>query len=206
MQKSRYTIRILDDDSEFLDAIGFLLRTEGWNCVTQTDALSFFRNLTDEPGCIILDVRMPTLSGPDVQAQLNGLDCKLPVIFLTGHGDLDLAVEVFRAGACDFLQKPVNRDKLVAAIERVVALDDERRRAAFASSPLGRWNDLTDREKDIVRDVTLFLSNKAIAEKRGISERTVEAHRSSALRKLGIHKPGQAAELIEQLRREQLFI
>ncbi len=200
MEKNRCTIRILDDDPEFLDAISFLLKTEGWKCDAYTDADEFLRELTDKPGCIILDMRMPALSGTDVQALLGRHGCRVPIIFLTGHGDLDLAVKVFRAGATDFLQKPVSRDHLIEAIERAVALDDERRRLAWANSPAGRWDNLTDREKEVVRDVAARLSNKVIAEKRGISERTVEAHRASALKKLGIHKPAEAADLLLQLR------
>ena len=200
MNKDRYLIRILDDDEEFLDAIEFLLKTEGWRTAGFSSPFKFFDSLDDSPGCIILDARMPSLSGPEVQDKLKQMHKRMPIIFLTGHGDLDLAVHVFRAGAWDFLQKPVSKTALLQAIERALAEDDARRRKAIEQSPAGRWQLLTQREKDIVRDVALFLSNKAIAEKRGISERTVESHRASALKKLGIHKPAEIAELMSSLK------
>ena len=199
MQKQNYLIRILDDDPEFLDAIGFLLQTEGWKTFCSSNPEEFFAKLTDAPGCIILDVRMPALSGPEVQTRLSRIGSRLPVVFLTGHGDLDLAVHVFRAGAWDFLQKPVSKEALLAAIERALAEDDKRRAESLSRSPLGRWQLLTEREKDIVRDVAVFLSNRAIAEKRGISERTVESHRASALKKLGVHKPAELAQLVRRI-------
>lgn len=199
MKKQDYVIRILDDDEEFLDAINFLLTTEGWKTAVFSSASEFLSNIGDAPGCIILDVRMPVLSGPEVQAQLIEKRTRLPIVFLTGHGNLDLAVHVFRSGAWDFLQKPITKTALLTAIERAIAEDDKRREVALQGSPLGRWQLLTQREKEIVRDVGLFLSNKAIAEKRGISERTVESHRASALKKLGIHKPSEIAQLIRAL-------
>lgn len=199
MKKDKYLIRILDDDEEFLDAIGFLLKTEGWCASCSSTVEQFLNDFDDAPGCIILDVRMPMLSGPEVQERLKANGMSVPVIFLTGHGDLDLAVHVFRAGAWDFLQKPVTKADLLAAIERAVEEDDRRRSLALSNSPAGRWDLLTEREKVILRDVALFLPNRVIAEKRGISERTVECHRASAMKKLGLHKPAEVAELLEEI-------
>lgn len=199
MLKDKYLIRILDDDDEFLDAIGFLLRTEGWRTSCISNVEQFLGDFDDSPGCVILDVRMPMLSGPEVQEQLKAKGMSVPIIFLTGHGDLDLAVHVFRAGAWDFLQKPVTKVDLLAAIERAVAEDDRRRSVALLNSPVGRWRLLTEREKVILRDVALFLSNRVIAEKRGISERTVECHRASAMKKLGLHKPAEVAALLKEI-------
>lgn len=199
MNKDKYLVRILDDDEEFLDAIGFLLKTEGWRTVCFSSVEQFLNDLEDVPGCVILDVRMPMLSGPEVQEKLKTNGRLVPVIFLTGHGDLDLAVHVFRAGAWDFLQKPVTKTDLLAAIERAVIEDDRRRSQALRNSPVGRWELLTEREKVILRDVALFLPNRVIAEKRGISERTVECHRASAMKKLGLHKPAEVADLLKEI-------
>lgn len=199
MNKDKYLIRILDDDEEFLDAIGFLLKTEGWRASCFSSVEQFLHDFDDAPGCVILDVRMPSLSGPEVQERLKADGVSVPVVFLTGHGDLDLAVHVFRAGAWDFLQKPVTKTDLLAAIERAVDEDDRRRKLALRNSPVGRWDLLTEREKVILRDVALFLPNRLIAEKRGISERTVECHRASGMKKLGLHKPAEVADLLKEI-------
>lgn len=197
--KSRAVIRILDDDEEFLDAMVFLLTTEGWEVQAFTNAKAFLASLDARPGCIVLDARMPELSGPAVQEQLLKLNCELPVIFLTGHGTLDMAVHVFRNGAYDFLQKPVQTGALLATVQRAVEADRLHRLDAQAHSPMQRYQQLTEREKDIIADVAQSLSNRAIAEHFGISERTVEAHRSSAMHKLGLRKPHEVAQFLQIL-------
>lgn len=202
--KNKSLIRLVDDDEEFLDAVTFLLQIEGWRTVTFSGGLEFLESSDDTPGCIILDARMPDLTGPEVQDRLEQKGIRLPIIFLTGHGDLDLAVHVFRAGACDFLQKPVKRDNLIAAVTRAVTRDFERRDKEARDTPLGRWDLLTEREKEIISDVAKFLSNRAIAEHFGISERTVEAHRASGMKKLGLHKPEETARLMEALRNRSI--
>lgn len=199
-------IRILDDDEEFLDAMSFVFRTEGWSVATYQRAADLLTELDDRPGCVILDVRMPEVSGPEVQHRLSELQSTLPIIFLTGHGTLDLAVQVFRKGAFDFLQKPVQKELLVSTVQRAIEADQVRRQENHKHSPLGLYQQLTDREKEIVRDVAQGLSNKAIAEHFGISERTVEAHRSAAMRKLGVKRPQEVAQLLSLLRRENQIV
>jgi FixJ family two-component response regulator len=188
--KEQYLIRVLDDDEEFLDAIGFLLETEGWRVRTFSDADDLYENTEDRtPGCLILDVNMPKASGPEVLSALKERKCPLPVIILTGHGQLDLAVKVFRSGACDFLSKPVTKDDLVRSVERAVVLGE----ALFES--------LTAREKQIVVDIGNFLSAKLIAERHGISERTAETHRARVMKKLKLHKPAEVRAFLRDLKK-----
>lgn len=108
MSKENCRIWIVDDNEEFLSDLAFALRLEGWNVSSYDDPIKFLEELNfDSPGCIILDVRMPLLSGDEVQEHLLSKNCPLPVIFLTGHGDLNLAIHTFRRGAFDFIQKPL---------------------------------------------------------------------------------------------------
>jgi FixJ family two-component response regulator len=200
--KEQYLIRVLDDDEEFLDAIGFLLETEGWRVRTFSDADDLYENTEDRtPGCLILDVNMPKASGPEVLSALKERKCPLPVIILTGHGQLDLAVKVFRSGACDFLSKPVTKDDLVRSVERAVVLGDEERERAYEHSPEALFESLTAREKQIVVDIGNFLSAKLIAERHGISERTAETHRARVMKKLKLHKPAEVRAFLRDLKK-----
>lgn len=149
------------------------------------------------PGCFVLDARMPELSGLEVQERLNAAGLRHPVIFLTGHGDLDMAVHVFRHGAFDFLQKPINPDEFLACIERAVKKDEE---GEDNKSPESLYGLLTDREKAVVKGVALYLTSREIADQLGCSERTVEGHRARALKKLGLKRPDDVAEFLKKLK------
>lgn len=190
-QKS-YLIRIVDDDPEFLDAISLLLETNGWRTATYTDPKRFLDEFDNTAaGVIILDVRMPQMDGTEVLEQLSGLGNIHPVVFLTGHGDMDLAIHALRKGVCDFLQKPVTPEDLLTALYRAIDADDARVKSLAGSSARSLWDKLTAREQEVMRCVSQHLSNKAIAERMGISARTVEAHRFRAMFKLNLHKTAQ---------------
>ncbi|MFR1631255.1 MAG: response regulator transcription factor [Sutterella wadsworthensis] len=180
-------VRIVDDDASLRDALRFVLETEGWRVVDYRSANDFFRG--DAPsvrGCVVMDVRMPGLTGIEAQAVMNERGFSLPVIFLTGHGDIDMAVMALHEGAADFIQKPVDNERLLAVIAST----------AFESLS-GAGAVLTNRERDIARLVAEGLTNRLIGERLSIAVRTVEVHRASALRKLGVRTPEEVRAVLE---------
>ena len=180
-------VRIVDDDASLRDALRFVLETEGWRVVDYRSANDFFRG--DAPsvrGCVVMDVRMPGLTGIEAQAVMNERGFSLPVIFLTGHGDIDMAVMALHEGAADFIQKPVDNGRLLAVIAST----------AFESLS-GAGAVLTNRERDIARLVAEGLTNRLIGERLSIAVRTVEVHRASALRKLGVRTPEEVRAVLE---------
>lgn len=180
-------VRIVDDDASLRDALRFVLETEGWRVVDYRSANDFFRG--DAPsvrGCVVMDVRMPGLTGFEAQAVMNERGFSLPVIFLTGHGDIDMAVMALHEGAADFIQKPVDNERLLAVIAST----------AFESLS-GAGAVLTNRERDIARLVAEGLTNRLIGERLSIAVRTVEVHRASALRKLGVRTPEEVRAVLE---------
>lgn len=189
-------VRIVDDDDSLRDALRFVLETEGWRVADYRSANDFFRgDAPSVPGCVVMDVRMPGLTGIEAQAVMNERGFSLPVIFLTGHGDIDMAVMALHEGAADFIQKPVDNERLLAVIASTAfagagaVLDGETARARCA--------ELTNRERDIARLVAEGLTNRLIGERLSIAVRTVEVHRASALRKLGVRTPEEVRAVLE---------
>lgn len=168
-------VRIVDDDDSLRDALRFVLETEDWRVADYRSANDFFRgDAPSVPGCVVMDVRMPGLTGIEAQAVMNERGFSLPVIFLTGHGDIDMAVMALHEGAADFIQKPVDNETAKA-----------------------RCAELTNRERDIARLVAEGLTNRLIGERLSIAVRTVEVHRASALRKLGVRTPEEVRAVLE---------
>lgn len=189
-------VRIVDDDDSLRDALRFVLETEGWRVVDYRSANDFFRG--DAPsvrGCVVMDVRMPGLTGIEAQAVMNERGFSLPVIFLTGHGDIDMAVMALHEGAADFIQKPVDNERLLAVIAST-AFESLSARAR-CSTAKARCAELTNRERDIARLVAEGLTNRLIGERLSIAVRTVEVHRASALRKLGVRTPEEVRAVLE---------
>lgn len=199
-----FVVRIVDDDEEFLDAICFLLATEGWETKGFSTAQKFLREETfNVPGCLILDFYMQEMSGTQLQEKLNEVENNLPIIFLTGHADIDLAVKVFKAGACDFLQKPVKKEKLLEAINNAVTLYQKQMEEKLKHSCTYLFEQLTEREKQIFKKLTSLLSSKEIGEAFGISERTVECHRAKVMKKLNLKKMSDLLQFNRQLIKER---
>lgn len=190
-------IRLIDDDADHLLSMELLLNGEGWETASYLSAHDFLINdRPSRPGCLILDARMPEVSGLELQEELKRRDYPVPVIFLTGHGDVDMAVHVLKTGAKDFLQKPVQADRLLTAVAKVVQDDLDRRAMPIDESVWkARFELLTEREKDVMRGVTAGLLNKQIAQRYHISERTVQAHRRAAYAKLDVHNVADLAPL-----------
>lgn len=172
-------IRIVDDDAEMRESLEFLLSTEGWKSRSYASAEAFLE--TDDvmvPGCLILDILMPGLSGLQLQELLKKKDYSLPILFITAHGDITMAVEAVKNGAFDFLPKPLDDEKLLASVEKAIALDWERR--SHHTSHTAAMKDLatlTPREREVAGLVAEGLLNKVIAERLGIAEKTVQIHR-----------------------------
>lgn len=189
-------VRIVDDDASLRDALRFVLETEGWRVVDYRSANDFFRG--DAPsvrGCVVMDVRMPGLTGIEAQAVMNERGFSLPVIFLTGHGDIDMAVMALHEGAADFIQKPVDNERLLAVIASTAF--ESLSGAGAVLDARARCAELTNRERDIARLVAEGLTNRLIGERLSIAVRTVEVHRASALRKLGVRTPEEVRAVLE---------
>lgn len=195
---SKPLIRVIDDDDSVRRSWAFLLSGESYDVITYPDAGSFLAsNDFKRYGAILLDVRMPNMSGLELQNRLKDLGCDLPIIFVSGHGDIDMAVNTMKNGAVDFLQKPVQEDRLLEVIDAAVAKHKSRRRDAAETQDFrSRLELLTQREREVIRMVAQGYSNKEVAAEFGISEKTVQVHRGSAYRKLEIHNAAEIARLL----------
>lgn len=213
-------IRIVDDDPNIHDALAYVLENEGFIVRHYESAESFLINdRPEDPGCAILDVRMGEMSGIVLHDRMKKLGSKLPCIFLSAHGDVDMAVDAIEAGAVTFLSKPVRTEKLLAAIERALTIaqsltcepeqtldgtpsreaaltDEAARQAALTEAARTAFLSLSDRERQAALLAVSGLTNRQIAERLEIAVRTVEFHRAGSMRKPGCHS---AAELKAKL-------
>ena len=199
-------VRIVDDDPDQLASLEIMLSAEGWDVACYERASDFFaEDAPSRPGCLILDVRMPEISGLEMQEELNRREYPLPILFLTGHGDVDMAVHTLKKGAKDFLLKPVDAPRLLTSVATIVQEDCDQRAMPLDSAAWKRkFRELTEREQEIVRYVASGLLNRQIAERLGSSERTVHGHRLSAYRKLNVHNVADLAPLTVLFVRKEL--
>lgn len=193
-------IRVIDDEEGVRTALSFMLTSEGFRVKTYESAQTFLVDDTpSEPGCIIADVRMPGMSGIELFDELRARSYPVPLLFLSGHGDIDMAVSAVLHGAVDFVTKPVVPKRLLSAVAN--ALDKDRHARAGWGVPTNasaRWNILTDREQEIVNLIIAGRINREVADDLHISVRTVEGHRATAFKKLGVKTPEEAANLKKQ--------
>jgi len=195
-------IHVVDDDDSLRSALQRLLAAAGYRVKAYPSAGEFLLDPPgDAPGCLLLDLRMPGPSGIDLQEALSRHGIRLPVIFLTGHGDLATGVRAMKAGAVDFLTKPVEREPLLAAVARALELDAAQRAARGADAQLqARFAQLTARERDVFELVVAGRLNKQIADALGIAERTVKAQRAQVMAKLGAANAAELGRIAAQLR------
>jgi len=179
MDKSLPAIHIVDDDASFRSAIGELLRACGYSVSLYETAKELLASsLNGAPACILLDVRMAGLSGPQLQEQLSSLGCRLPIVFVSGHGDIPTTVRTIKAGAEDFLTKPVTKEKLLEAVERALARHQAIQEGDNKLSALrSLYATLTTREQEVFFHLVKGKPHKQIAYELRISERTVKLHR-----------------------------
>lgn len=197
-------IHIVDDDASVRTALSRLLALHGYQVAAHGSAGEFLMNRRmDAPGCILLDIHMPGPSGMELHDSLAKEDGPLPVIFLTGHGDIPTSVRAMKTGAVDFLTKPVCQAALLAAVERALALDHGRRDAAYSTDLLRqRFGGLTSRERQVFDFVTEGLLNKQIAAELGTSERTVKAHRAQVMEKMNVRSVAALVRVAIRLKDE----
>ena len=195
------TIFVVDDDPSFLTAVTRWLRACGYAVQSFTSAAKFLEQYSsDMPGCLIADLRMAGLSGLDLQDALIKADSPIPVIFLTGHGDIPTSVRAMRHGAVDFLTKRAPKEELLDAVKRALARDAQaREQRARLRGLRARFDTLTSREREVLAHVISGQLNKQIAYDLEISERTVKAHRSTLIDKLGLASVAELVRFAEEL-------
>ena len=193
MNRSASRVFIIDDDASVCKALARLLSASGYATEVFSSANDY---LEREPyagtGCLVLDIRMPGLSGTDLQIHLNRQHNDIPVIFLTGHGDLPVGIEAMKRGAIDFLTKPVDEVSLLDAVDRALSKSQAaQREQSRVADVQARIDALTEREKEVLLAILGGARNKQIANALGISEKTVKAHRGKIMQKLNASSPAE---------------
>jgi len=195
-------VHVVDDDASFRTAIQRLLETAGYRVVTYPSAQQLLDQRPDENSrsCILLDVRLPGLSGPELQSRLSELGSTLPIIFLTGYPDISATVKVIKAGADNVLTKPVGSDELLGAIQRAIARHDTERALNNELEALrARLSTLTPRQRQVFEMVVRGRTNKHAARELGCSERTIKAHRQMIMEKMQVQTVPQLVTIAERL-------
>ena len=201
MHQQAPTVFVVDDDEGVRNSLRFLLKSVG----LQTQALASASEFLDtyrpgQPGCLVLDVRMPGMSGLELQQQLNLRGAVIPVIFITGHGDIPMAVEAMQQGAFDFLQKPFRDQDLIDRIQRALERDGRARAALDQHARIReRLDSLTPREREVLALMTRGKPNKIMAAELGVSQRTVEIHRARVMEKSGAASLAQLVRMVMDL-------
>src|SRR5450432_2975937 len=191
------TIYVVDDDDGMRRALDALLSTVGYKTAVFARPREFLATFKmDAPGCLVLDIRMPDMSGLELQQHLNRMGSMLPVIFITGHGDVPMAVQAMKEGAFEFIQKPFRDQELLDHINHALQQDAENRKdLALRAEVLHRFETLTPREKQVMELVADGAANKVIAIDLGLSERTVEIHRAKVMEKMGARSVAHLVKL-----------
>jgi FixJ family two-component response regulator len=194
-------IHVVDDDLSFRTAVTRLLRAAKYEVRGYASASEFLESdPCAEPGCILLDLRMPGVSGLDLQQSLARMEERLPIIFLTGHGDIPASVRAMKAGAVDFLTKPVRREALLSAVQNALGVDAKGRSArALLRELQNRYESLTPREREVLVYVVSGKLNKQIAFDLGTAERTIKAHRASIMEKLCVRSLADLVRVAQEL-------
>jgi len=194
-------IHVVDDDASFRTAISRLLNVSGYDVAGYESAAAFLRALEEaKPGCILLDVEMPDLGGLQLQDELARLSRGWPIIFMTGHGDIPMSVRAIKAGAEDFLSKPVSRDTLLEAIKQALVRYGEKRQSQDQLDSLRSLvATLTPREAEVFALMVRGKPNKQIAHALGTSERTIKAHRHMVMNKLEVQSFAETVSIAERL-------
>ncbi len=201
MKERPPTVYIVDDDDAVRNSLRLLLKSVGLTAVALPTAQEFLSTYDpQQPGCLILDVRMPGMSGLELQQQLNVRGAVIPVIFITGHGDIPMAVEAMQHGAFDFLQKPFRDQDLIDRIQRALAKDRTNRAELTERSRVReRFESLTPREREVLALVTSGKPNKVMAAELGVSQRTVEIHRARVMEKMHASSLAQLVRMMMDL-------
>ena len=193
-------VHVVDDEAPFRRSLLFLLESAGWEAIGHESAEGFLEAAPEFPetgGCLVLDIRMPRISGLELQRRLNAAGSAFPIVFMTGHGEVELAVQAMKEGAIDFLQKPFKDQLFLDTVERAVSISVERQsahqRCLEARQILAK---LSPRETEVARHLAQGLSNKEIGRELNISDNTVHVHRQHLMEKTGVSSAAELARLI----------
>jgi FixJ family two-component response regulator len=198
------TVHVVDDDASFRAAVERRLKKAGYSVATYPSARQLLDRLPDEslPGCLLLDVRIPDLNGPELQERLSKLGSTLPIVFLTGYADVQTAVQAIKAGAEDFLTKPVSSHQLLPAVERAMARREVSRGLKQKLGELGELlATLTPRERQVFERVVQGKINKQIGRELGATERTIKAHRHQVMEKMKVRSLAELVSIAERMLR-----
>jgi len=200
MPNTNAVVHVVDDDESFRTATIRLLTAAGYRVSGYSSAGDFLMALpVDEPGCILLDVRMPGPSGIELQQSLRKQSQHMPIVFLTGHGDIPMSVRAMKSGAVDFLTKPVQRDVLISAVKAALEICENNQKMHQDEAELmNRYTSLTARERSVFALVVAGKLNKQIASELGVSERTVKAHRAQVMSKMQVDSLAALVRLAAQ--------
>jgi len=198
MSEIEQTVFVVEDDDAVRDSLLLLLQAEGYRTKGYTNALEFLKeDVCALLGCLILDIRMPGMTGMELHKKLAEVHCPLPIIFVTGHGDVSIAVEAMRQGAIDFVQKPYREHDLLEKVKQALKLDrDQQESLRYKGELQKRIDSLTPRESEIMDMMVEGNANKVIAIDLNISQRTVEIHRSRVMQKMGTHSLAQLVQMV----------
>jgi FixJ family two-component response regulator len=202
MKELEPIVFVIDDDALIREGIQSLIRSIGLRAETFASARDFMaEKRPDAPACLVLDVRMPGLSGLDLQRQLSGANIHIPIIFITGHGDIPMTVRAMKEGAMEFLTKPVRGQDLLDAVQKAITHDrGVRTDRAELMETRKRFSSLTPRETEVLNLVVAGLLNKQIADELGMSELTVKTHRAHVMEKTGAESLAHLVRMAERLR------
>jgi len=194
-------VYLVDDDEAVRDALGMLFKSVGLTFEAYASAVDFLERFDPaRHACLVADIRMPTMSGLELQQRLNEQHVGTPIIFITGHGDVPMAVNAMRAGAADFIQKPFRDQDLIDRINSALAQDRERRASRAEEDAIrARIAALTPRENEVMRRVVRGHANKVIALDLGVSQRTVELHRARVMRKLKMRSVAELVHAVDKV-------
>jgi FixJ family two-component response regulator len=197
MAKNGLSVYIVDDDAAVRDSLGLLLKSVGLTSTAFESGVDFLESFDpDWQGCILLDIRMPGVSGMEVQRQLVEKNCNMPIIFITGHGDIPAAVEAMHLGAYDFVQKPFQDQELLDRIQQALADHQQQQDEREVRQDIwDRYESLTPREKEVMGAVVKGHANKVIAMDLELSQRTVEIHRARVMEKMRVRSLAKLVKL-----------
>lgn len=192
------TVYLVEDDDAVRDSLQMVLESVGYTVAPYSRADAFLEDFsTDMAGCLVLDIRMPGMNGMELQRQLNNRNSILPIIFVTGHGDVPMAVEAMQRGAVDFVQKPYREEELLGKIQQAIAADTENRADLEEKHKIiERLGELTPREKQVMELMIEGKANKVIAYDLDISQRTVEIHRARVMEKMGVRSLAHLVRMV----------